>query len=215
MLKQIFTTKSHMTQSFPEGKRTPVTVLDIPKQTISQLKNTDNDGYSAVQVAIGQKNKPSGKSLNGHLKKLKLKKEPQWLREIKLQDEKEIEDLKVGDDLPIADIISEKDTINATAISKGKGFAGVIKRHNFKGAARTHGQTRQRHGGSIGRTTTPGRVLPGKKMPGRMGSENKTVTNLKVLKIDLDNNQIWVSGPVPGSRNQLVTLTITQKTKQD
>ena len=204
-----------MTQSFPEGKRTPVTVLDIPKQTISQLKNTDNDGYSAVQVAIGQKSKPAGKPLGGHLKKLKLKKAPQWLKEIRLQDEDELTDLKVGDDLPITDIISEKDTISATAISKGKGFAGVIKRHNFKGAARTHGQTRQRHGGSIGRTTTPGRVLPGKKMPGRMGGENKTVANLKVLKIDTDNNQIWVSGSVPGSRNQLVTLTITQKTKQD
>lgn len=203
-----------MTQSFPEGKRTPVTILNIPKQTISQLKTTDDDGYSAIQVAVGQKSKPSGKPLGGHLKKLKLKKAPQWLKEIKLEDEKEIEDLKVGDDLPVADIVSENDTINATAISKGKGFAGVIKRHNFKGAARTHGQTRQRHGGSIGRTTTPGRVLPGKKMPGRMGSENKTVTNLKILKIDTDNNQIWVSGPVPGSRNQLVTLTITQKGEQ-
>lgn len=204
-----------MTQSFPEGKRTPVTILNIPQQTISQLKTIDDDGYRSIQVAIGQKSKPASKPLDGHLKKLKLKVAPQWLREIKLQDQEELEELKVGDDLPIADIISEKDTINATAISKGKGFSGVIKRHNFKGAARTHGQTRQRHGGSIGRTTTPGRVLPGKKMPGRMGSENKTVTNLEVLKIDLDNNQIWVSGPVPGSRNQLVTLTITQKTKQE
>lgn len=216
MLKQIFTTKSHMTQAFPEGQRTPVTVLKVPPQVISQLKTTNADGYNAIQVAIGQKSKDINKPQAGHLKQAKLKKAPQWLQEIKLSDDKELKDLKVGDSLPVADIISENDTINATAISKGKGFSGVMKRHNFKGAPRSHGQFgRQRHGGSIGRTTTPGRVLPGKKMPGRMGSEVKTVTNLKVLKLDLDNNQIWVSGPVPGARNQLVTLTITQKDNQE
>lgn len=202
-----------MTQAFPQGERSPVTVLDIPQQTIAQLKTKETDGYNAVQVAIGQKDKQPKKPLAGHLKNLK-NKNPLWLQEVRLEDEKDIKDLKIGDSLPVKDIIAENDTINATAISKGKGFAGVMKRHNFKGAPRSHGQFgRQRHGGSIGRTTTPGRVLPGKKMPGRMGGEKSTITNLKVLKVDFDNQQIWVSGPVPGPRHQLVTLAVTQKGK--
>lgn len=199
-----------MTQSFFQGNRLPVTVLDIPKQTIVQLKDDQKDGYHAVQVAIGQKDKPLKKSLAGHLKSAKLKKPPLWLREIKVSPD-DLKDLKPGDQLPVKDIIKQKDIINITAVSKGKGFSGVIKRHNFKGAARTHGQTRQRHGGSIGRTTTPGRVLPGKKMPGRMGNQKTTIINSTVLKIDPKNNTIWVKGSTPGARNQLVALTVTKQ----
>ena len=210
MINQVFTTKSHMSQTFVEGKRVPVTVLSLPAQIVSQIKTGEKDGYLAIQVAIGKKNRPSNKPQLSHLKPAKIEYQPRWFGEIILTDQ--ASDLKPGDTLPITEIISVGDSINVTGTSLGKGFAGVMKRHGFAGGPRTHGQSdRSRAPGSIGRGTTPGRVLPGKKMAGHMGNVTITTKNLKVISIDPEKNEILVSGPVPGYRGQLVRLTVTKK----
>lgn len=211
MITEIYTIKSHMTQAFVDGKRVPVTILKLPTQVVSQIKTVDKDGYYSLQLSIDQKNKSPKKSLLTHLKKAKLTKQPKWLREIRLDQEPQ---LKVGESLPIDKIIAPGDTVSVTGISIGKGFAGVMKRFGFAGGPKTHGQSdRSRAPGSIGRGTTPGRVLPGKKMPGHLGASTAVTKNLTVLAVDLDKNQLSVSGPVPGAKKQLLKLTVTRKGK--
>ena len=211
MINEIYTIKSHMTQAFVEGKRVPVTVLKLPSQVVSQVKTADKDGYYSLQLSIDKKNKSPKKSLSAHLKKAKLTKQPKWLREIRLDQEPQ---LKVGDNLPLGEIVAPGDTVSVTGVSIGKGFAGVMKRHGFGGGPKTHGQSdRSRAPGSIGRGTTPGRVLPGKKMPGHLGTSTAVTKNLRILSVDLDKHQLSVSGPVPGARKQLLKLTITRKNK--
>lgn len=202
-----------MTQTFVDGKRVPVTVLELPTLTVTQIKTDATDGYSAAQIAIGEKNKAPKKSLLAHLAKSKITKQPRWMREISLPQDST---LAVGDVLNPSDFLTAGDTITATSTSIGKGFAGVMKRYNFAGGPRTHGQSdRARATGSIGRGTTPGRVLPGKKMPGHMGDELVAVKNLKIISIDSEKNQLLVAGPVPGSRNKLVKITVTKKNNQN
>jgi len=213
MINEIYTTKSHMTQTYIDGRRVPVTVLNLPIHVVTQVKSSEQkDGYDSLQVAIGQKTKSANKPLGKHLSKAKVKNQPKWIREIKINETTE---LKPGDNLPLTDIITEGDLVNVTGITIGKGFAGVMKRHGFGGGPRTHGQSdRGRAPGSIGRGTTPGRVLPGKKMAGRMGGVTAVTKNLKVVSIDSDKNQLLVSGPVPGAKNQLLKLTVTKKNTQ-
>lgn len=216
MLNQIFATKTTMSQVFsPEGKRLPVTILSLPPQKLVKVVDLKKHGYTALQIAIGQKNQSPNKPLAGNLKASKIKKLPRWIREIRLTDDEQT-DLKAGDLLPLDQIIAPGDTIKATSTSKGKGFSGVVKRWNFGGGPKTHGQSdRLRAPGSIGRGTTPGRVLPGKKMAGHMGDSTVSVTNLKVVSLDLEANQLTVSGPIPGPKGALVRLTVTNKAKSE
>jgi len=193
-----------MTQTWDAaGARLPITILSTPKQVVSYLKTTDSDGYQAVQLAIGDKkatriNKPQ----SGHLKKLESV-HPEYLREIRINDEI---DLKLGDVISPSTILTAGDFVQVTGTSKGKGFAGVVKRHNFKGGPRTHGQSdRLRAPGSIGQGTDPGRVWPGKRMAGHMGDVTKTTTNLTVVKIS--DNEIWLKGLVPGPIGGLIKIT--------
>lgn len=189
MLNQIFTTKGQMGELYVEQTRKSVTWLTLPEQVVTQVKAADKDGYLAVQIGIGKR-----------------KNSPRWHREIRLT---EATDLKVGDVLPIDQIVGEGDTVKITGVSKGKGFQGVMKRHHFAGGPRTHGQSdRGRAPGSISRGTTPGRVLKGQPMAGRMGSDTTSVRNVKVLALDLENRKLAVSGAVPGARTGLVTLTV-------
>ncbi len=208
MLNQIFTTKLNQAQGFIGTSRKPVTLLQLPKQVVTQVRTKDSDGYSSVQLAIGEKNNKPNSPQIGHLKKAKLSYQPRWYKEVRVEET----DLTPGAKLSFEEIIGEGDTVSVTATSKGKGFAGTMKRHGFSGQPKTHGQSdRARAPGSIGRGTTPGRVVKGKKMAGRMGGETVTVQGLKVLNVNLENNLITVSGLVPGSKGGLVCLTITKK----
>lgn len=197
-----------MSQAFtPSGRRVPVTVVRSGPNVVTQVKKEDRDGYWALQLGFGQRKiKNITKPLKGHLRgAIKDKKiAPRYLREVRLED---VPEYKVGDTIKPQDVLAPGDVVQATGISKGKGFAGVVKRWGFAGGPRTHGQSdRLRAPGSIGQTTTPGRVFKGKKMAGRMGGVQKTVKNLTVLKVDEETGEIWLSGPVPGSPGSLLLI---------
>jgi large subunit ribosomal protein L3 len=132
---------------------------------------------------------------------------PRYMREIRIKNNEEIKDIKIGDKINVADVFKEGETVHVSGVGIGKGFAGVVKRHGFKGGPRTHGQSdRERSPGSIGQTTTPGRVYLGKRMAGRMGGLQTTVKNLKVAKIDSEKNIVLVKGLVPGKKKGVVIL---------
>ena len=195
-----------MSQAFVEGRRIPVTKVVAGPCVVTQVKKEDKDGYWAVQLGFGEKRiKNTSKPLQGHLKSLiKDKKAPRFLREIRTDKEPEY---KVGDIISAADIFKAGDIISVSGTSKGKGFAGGVKRWHFAGGPRTHGQSdRERAPGSIGQTTTPGRVLKGKHMAGRMGGERVTTKNLQVVSVNPETNEIEVSGPVPGIPEGLLML---------
>jgi large subunit ribosomal protein L3 len=165
---------------------------------VTQLKRLEKDGYWAIQLGLGEKRiKNITKPMQGHLRgEVKDKKAPRFLCEVRIKEESK---LNVGDEIKAPDIFSSGDYISVTGISKGKGFAGGVKRWHFAGGPRTHGQSdRERAPGSIGATTTPGRVLKGKHMAGRMGGERVNVKNLQIVSVDTDTNEVKVSGPVPG-----------------
>lgn len=200
MINQIFTIKGNSDAIYVGIKRQTVTWLHLPVQIVV------ND--APFQVAIGQKNKKPNQALAGNLKTAKIQYQPQFIREVKNAET----DLKAGDVLPVDQIIAEGDLVKVTGTSKGKGFAGVVKRHHFAGGPRTHGQSdRLRAPGSIGRGTTPGRVVKGKKMAGHMGHETVSVRNLKIVALDLENKKIAVSGVVPGPKKGLITVTVIKK----
>ena len=205
MIKQIYATKLSMSQVFLEGKRVPVTLLKVPQHTvISSCAN------QKVLISIGKNKKPANKPVAGLLKKSKLKFSPKYLKEILIDNEK---DLPLGDQINLEKILVPGSTINVTGTSKGKGFTGTIKRWNFATGPRTHGQSdRRRAPGSIGRGTTPGRVLPGKKMAGRHGGQTINLSNLKIVSFDPKSSHLSISGLVPGARNALIKITITKPT---
>src|SRR3989304_1294926 len=206
----ILASKGGMSQTFVEGRRVPVTKVVAGPCVVTQIKKEYKDGYWAVQLGFGEKRiKNVTKPMQGHLRGvIKEQKAPRFLREIRLESEPTF---KVGDIVSASEIFKVGDIIQVTGTSKGKGFAGVVKRYHFAGGPRTHGQSdRERAPGSIGSTTTPGRVLKGKRMAGRMGQDQITVKNLKVVSIDADKNEISLSGPIPGSRNSLVIITKTK-----
>ena len=208
MLTTLFTTKGKMDQLYVDAKRQVVTWLNLPDQEVIGVHQPDQ-GKLTLQVAIGKKNIQAKKPVAGQLKAAKLTYQPKWIKEIGLSEKVE---LQPGDVLPVDQIISAGDLIKVTSTSKGKGFAGVMKRHHFHGGPRTHGQSdRARAPGSISRGPTPVRVLKGKKMAGRMGNDTVSVRNLKIISLDQDNHQIAVSGPVPGATNSLVTVTVIKK----
>jgi large subunit ribosomal protein L3 len=206
MLKTILGSKIKMEQTFVEDTRVAVTLVKTGPCVVTQIKKEEKDGYWAVQLGFGNKKiKNVSKPLQGHLRQvIRGKSAPRFLREVRLDKEP---DIKAGDVINVSDVLKEGDLVSVTGISKGKGFAGVIKRWGFAGGPKTHGQSdRQRSPGSIGQGTTPGRVHKGKKMPGRMGSDRITVKNLIVVSIDKDNNQVSLSGPVPGNAGSLLII---------
>lgn len=212
MIDTIVGTKIHQTQTYTEaGDRIPVTVISAAPLKVVSVRTLDKNGYTAIEVAIGSRSaKNISKAVMGSLKKAGLDKNPpRFLREMRVAaiTPEEAETLKPGSELKPVDILKPGDMIQVTGISKGKGFQGGVRRHHFKGGPRTHGQSdRERAPGSIGQTTTPGRVYKGKRMAGRMGNDKVTVKNLQVVSIDTDNNVMTIKGLVPGGRNSILMI---------
>lgn len=209
MKKAILATKVGMTQIFGEnGVLTPVTVLQAGPCTVTQVKTEENDGYKAVQVGFGEKReKLVNKPQKGAFDKAGVGCQ-RYLREFLFED---AESYEVKQEIK-ADIFAEGDHVDATAVSKGHGFQGAIKKWGQSRGPMKHGSKYHRHAGSNGSSSDPARVRPGKHMAGRMGKDQVTVQNLVVVKIDTENNLILVRGAVPGPKKGLVTLKETTKT---
>ena len=203
MKKAIIGKKIGMTQIFDEkGKVVPVTVVEAGPCAVTQVKTAENDGYSAIQVGFGdQKAQRVSKPLMGHFKKGDVAPK-KVLKEFRLDEI----NYNVGDIIK-ADVFANGDKVDVTGTSKGKGYAGVIKRWNFQRLKETHGSGPvARHGGSLGAISDPSRVFPGHKMAGHLGAEKVTVQNLVVVKVDAENNLIAVRGAVPGPKGGVVTI---------
>lgn len=202
-MKFILGKKQNMMQCFEEdGKVVPVTVVSAGPIVITQVKNKDIDGYTAVQVAFEEnKTQRANKAHLGHVKSsLEEEKAFNHLREFR-----DIEEVAAGDRITVS-AFKEGDVVAVSGISKGKGFQGVVKRHGFHGGRRTHGQKHsEREPGSIG-ATGPQKVLKGTRMAGRMGGDRITVKNLKVIGVDTENNQLLIKGAIPGRRGTLVEI---------
>jgi len=200
MIQGIIGRKLGMTQIFRDnGKAEAVTAIEAGPCSAIQVKTVDKEGYNAVQFGFGevkQLNSPK----RGHLKGLGQFK---YLREFRVGDSEAIE---VGEKVDVS-LFKAGDLVDITGVSKGKGFAGVVKRHHFAGGPKTHGQSdRHRHPGSIGATTSPGRVLKGMRMAGHMGDRRTTVSRLEVFEADPAHNLLLVKGAVPGGRNGLLLI---------
>lgn len=208
MKKGILATKVGMTQIFNEdGVLTPVTVLLAGPCVVTQVKTAENDGYNAVQVGfVDKRAKLVSKPVKGHFDKAGVSYK-RYVREFKFENASEY---SVKDEIK-ADIFAAGDKIDATAISKGKGFQGAIKRLGQHRGPMAHGSKFHRHQGSNGSATTPGRVFKGKGMPGHMGHKRITTQNLEVVRVDAEQNLILVKGAVPGPKKSLVTLKETVK----
>lgn len=197
--------KKGMTQFFDDqGLVMPVTVIEAGPCYVTQVKTKDSDGYEAVQLAYGKvKEKRVTKPLAGHFKKAGI--EPaRHLREFDFTDVEA--DLKVGDEIGV-DIFQEGSLVRVSGVSKGKGFQGAVKRHGFHGGPKTHGQSdRLRAPGSVGQSSSPSRVFKGIKMPGRMGDARNSLKAVEIVKVDPENNLIFLKGPIPGAKNSLVEI---------
>lgn len=208
MKKAILATKVGMTQIFNEdGVLTPVTVLQAGPCVVTQVKTVENDGYSAVQVGFGDiREKLVNKPRKGQFDKAGVSYK-RFLKEFKLED---AESYEVKQEIK-ADVFAVGDKIDATAISKGKGFQGAIKRHGQSRGPMAHGSKYHRHAGSNGACSDPSKVFKGKRMPGHMGSVKVTIQNLEVVRVDAENNLLLVKGSVPGPKKSLVTIKETVK----
>lgn len=208
MINTLIGKKIDQTQKFLEnGKRIPVTLISVADNAVLQVKTQATDEYIAVQLGYGTKKNPTKASV-GHAKKAGFDKVSVTVREVRLADGDEVP--TAGESITLDAVFAPGDIVEVTGISKGKGFAGVVKRHNFRGGPKTHGQSdRERAPGSIGQTTTPGRVYKGKRMAGRMGSDQVTLPNLTVIAVDLENKVLFVTGLVPGHKNAIVTIKKT------
>ena len=205
MQKGIIGKKIGMTQIFDEaGKVVPVTVIEAGPCVVVQKKTAENDGYEAVQLSFGDiRAKRVNKPLQGHFKKADVAMK-RTLKEFRLDD---ISALNVGD-IVKADTFAEGDIVDVSGTSKGHGFSGTIKRHNYARLKETHGTGPvHRHAGSMGACSSPSRIFKGKGMPGQYGNVKVTVQNLTVVKVDAENNLIAVKGAVPGPKNGTVTIT--------
>ena len=204
MEKAIIGKKIGMTQVFaPDGKVIPVTVVEAGPCTVIQKKTVEKDGYEAVQVGFAPlKDKHTSKPLKGHFAKAEVEAK-KYLREFRLSDTSA---LNVKDEIK-CDIFAEADKVDVIGISKGKGYAGVIKRHNASRLKETHGTGPvHRHPGSMGACSTPSRVLKGKKRPGHMGVDRVTVLNLEIVKVDAERNLLLIKGAIPGAKGGIVTV---------
>ena len=208
MTNDILATNVVMTQIFGEdGSLTPVTVLQAGPCVVTQVKTVENDGYSAVQVGfVDKREKLVNKCQKGHFDKAGVSYK-RYVRELKLDN---AEEYALGAEIK-ADAFAAGDKIDATAISKGKGFQGAIKRHGLQRGPMAHGSKYHRHAGSNGACSDPSKVFKGKKMAGHMGSRRITIQNLEVVRVDADANLILVKGSVPGPKKSLVTLRETVK----
>ena len=208
MKKALLGKKVGMTQIFDEeGKVVPVTIIEATPCTVTQIKTVEQDGYQAVQLGFGDvKERKVNKPELGHFKKNGLTPK-KYLREFRLDS---IEGMNVGDELK-ADVFAAGDRVDIQGISKGKGFQGVIKRHGQSRGPMGHGSMYHRRPGSMGPTSTPGRVFPGKKLPGHMGNVTVTIQNLEVIKVDLDKNVILVKGSVPGAKGSILKIKSSVK----
>jgi len=208
MKKAILATKVGMTQIFDEaGTLTPVTVLQAGPCVVTQIKTMDNDGYSAVQVGfVNKREKLVNKCQKGHFEKAGVSYK-RYVRELKLEN---AEEYTPGAEIK-ADMFGAGDKIDASAISKGKGFQGAIKRHGLHRGPMAHGSKYHRHAGSNGACSDPSKVFKGKKMAGHMGNRKITVQNLEVVRVDAEDNLILVKGSVPGPKKSLITLRQTVK----
>lgn len=201
-----------MTQIFDEeGQAIPVTVVQVEPCRVVQKKTTATDGYEAVQVGIGTaKPQRVNKPLKGHFAKANV--EPaRYLREIRIEDSEVMQSLEVGQELR-ADLFQEGEYVDVTGTSKGKGFAGAIKRWNFHRGPMSHGSMYHRRVGSLG-ATDPQRVFKGRKLPGRMGGVRRTVQGLQIVKVDPERNLLLIRGSVPGPKGALLEIRETVKAK--
>ena len=200
--------KVGMTQIFDEaGKVIPVTVIEAGPCVVAQIKTKETDGYDAVQLGFGEiKEKNVNKPRKGIFAKAGV--EPQrYLKEIKVEN---VDEFEIGSKITVDNFTSE-DRIDVQGTSKGKGFQGNIKRHGQHRGPMAHGSMYHRRPGSMGPTSTPGRVFKGKKLPGHMGGETSTILNLDVVKIDTDKNVILIKGSIPGAKNSIVKIRKTVK----
>ena len=209
----LIATKEGMTRLFQEdGKSLPVSVLKVATNFVSQIKTKETDGYNSVQLSTqDQKEKNQTKSKIGHFNKnnISLKK---YLKEFKIEDD-DLEGLELGKEFDVK-IFEEGQLVDVSGISKGKGFAGTVKRWNFATQDATHGNSlAHRKPGSIGQCQTPGRVWKGKKMAGHMGNVKKTVQNLKIVKVDEENSLLLVKGAIPGFNGSSVIIKPAIKAK--
>src|SRR3990167_8883662 len=216
-MNSLIGTKINQSQMFDEkGMRIAVTNILAGPCVVVSIKEEAKDGFNAVIVGFGQRRLITVKKpIQGILKKAGIiEKPPRFYKELRItsaKDEKDV--IKLGQSISVGDVLKEGDIVQVTGTSKGAGFAGVVKRHHFKGGPRTHGQSdRERAPGSIGQTTTPGRVYKGKRMAGRMGHETATIRNLMV--VDVSGDDVFIKGLVPGALNSLVVIRKTGESKK-
>lgn len=212
MINSFLGQKIRQTQIYNDnGDLIPVTEISVEPSIVVQVKTAKTDGYDALQLGFDfcqSKNMTQPEA--GHFKKTgQGNMKPLFLREVRLNSETKGSEFnyKIGDKITINENLKTGDTVKITGISKGKGFQGGVKRHGFAGGPRTHGQSdRERAPGAIGSTTTPGRVYKGKRMAGRMGGDRVTISGLKIIKIDLEKNRLYVKGLVPGRVKNYVII---------
>ena len=203
MKKGIYGKKLGMTQIFDnDGLVIPVTVVEVEPSLVLRKKTVETDGYNAIVLATGEvKEKQMNKPEKGQFDKVKLAYK-KYVKELRLDD---IESYNVGDELK-ADIFEAGELVDVQGVSKGKGFQGVIKRHGQHIGPKGHGSMYHRRPGSMGSTSTPGRVYKGKNLPGHMGYETVTVQNLEIVKVDMDKNVILIKGSVPGNKGAILKI---------
>jgi large subunit ribosomal protein L3 len=208
-LPSFYGVKAGMTRVFDQnGKHIPVTVIKLITNHISQVKTVEKDGYSAYQLAYGEKReKLITKPVKGHLAKAGIEKNFTRFAELRLP---EVDGENLGKELGYSDFANDT-SIDVSGVTKGKGFQGVMKRHGFAGGPASHGSGFHRTGGSIGQHTDPGRIYKGKKMPGHMGCKNNTIQNLKVQELNEEKGYILVKGSIPGAKNSVVRISKSVK----
>lgn len=212
MPKGILGRKIGMTQIFDEtGHAVPVTVVEAGPCVVVQKRTAERDGYTALQLGFGEvKEKRLNKPEKGHFRAAGVQ-PARYLQEVRVRDGEDFAGLEVGQEIR-ADVFSAGEYVDVVGVTKGKGFTGTIKRHNFHRGAMSHGSMYHRRVGALG-ATGPQRVFPGRKMPGRMGGERRTIQGLKVVRVDADRNLILIRGSVPGPRGSLVLIKETVKHK--
>lgn len=197
------------------GRRVGATVVGVDSNFVTQIKSKDKDGYEAVQLGMGTK-KSVKKPQIGHAKKAGLDQKIRWFREVPIQGDPSttLGTMQPGQEIKVGQVFSVGDSVKVTGISKGKGFQGGVKRYNFAGGPKTHGQSdRHRGPGSIGAGTTPGRVYKGKRMAGHMGVDTVSVRGLEVIAINKEKNEMTIKGSIPGFSDGLITITKLGRTR--
>jgi large subunit ribosomal protein L3 len=204
MVRGILGKKVGMTQIFDDsGRVVPVTVVEAGPCIVVQRKSQDSDGYEAVQLGLVERSplRNAPKAVRGHFQPAGVP-PTRFMAEVPVDSEDEA---KPGDSV-LADIFAAKDKVHVVGRSKGRGFQGVIKRHNFGGGKASHGSMFHRAPGSVGRSASPSRVFPGQKMPGQLGNKRVTVKNAQVVKVDAERNLLFLKGGVPGARNSYIRI---------